>query len=462
MSVRSVLIILALITLALPVAASILEANQQEANEIARVQTLAALESHVVQSGTVIVTIPAVGTIEAEETARLGFLTSGQIEEIFVNPGDYIEAGTPLLRLKNRAQVIAFEQANLNYEVAVRQYEDLLVIDEDAIAIAEAILNSARGSYTSVADAVSPETITSAELQYEQAVIRLDAAQKARYEASSELTDEAITLLEAQIGEASFNAETARLRLENLRTSNAGELGAASARIAQAERELERARAGASEFELAQAQVSIDQASAQLDQAQLNYDRTILTAPFSGVIATIDVEIGQRVSAGLPIVNLVDVSPLRINGEIDEIDLRLVEQGLPAQVEVDALPNNILDARVTRLAAAGQNQNGVVSYDIELELNSVDTRIRPGMTAEANIIVEEINDVLTVPNRFIQFDRESGTFFVNILGADETLQQREVTIGTRGDDFTEIESGLQAGETVAFTPQVEVPAFLGG
>lgn len=462
MSVRRTLIILIIFTLAMPAVASVLRSNQQAADTVARVEALATLETYVVKQGTILVTIPAVGTIEAEETAGLSLLTSGQIEEIFVQPGDYVEAGTPLMRLKNRIQVIAYEQANLNYESAVRQYEDLLVVDDDEIAIAEANLNSARGSYTSVANAVSPEQLTAAQLQYEQAQVALDGAQKARYEASPELTDEALALLDARIGEASFNAEAARLRVENLGSSNSGELGAAGARIAQAERELERARTGASEFELAQAQIVIDQATAQLDQAHLAYDRTILTAPFTGVVATMDVEVGQRISAGIPLVNLVDITPLSISGKIDEIDLRLVQEGLYAQVEMDALPNMILDAEVTQLGTSGRNINGVVSYDIDLKLDTADARIRPGMTAEANIIVEQINDVLTVPNRFIQLDRDRSAFYVNILMPDDTLQQREVTIGTRGDDNTEILSGLQTGETIAFTPLVEVPAFLGG
>lgn len=462
MSVRRSLIILTIFTLAVPVVASTLRANQQAAEQNARIQAVAAMQTYAVQRGTVFVTIPAVGSIEAQETAGLSFLTSGQVEQILVQEGDYVEAGTPLVQLNNRAQVIAFEQANLNYETAVRQYEDLLVVDEDEIAIAEANLNSARGSYTSVANAVSPEDIAAAELQYQQRITALEGAQKARYEASPELSEEALALLDARIGAASFDAETARLRLEELRSSNNGELGAAGARIAQAERELERAKAGASEYDLAQAQIAIDQASAQLDQAQLNYDRTILTTPFAGFVTGLNIEVGQRVSAGVPLVQLVDVTPLSIVGEIDEIDVRAVEAGLPAQVEMDALPNTILAAEVIQLAAAGQEQNGRVSYEIRLQLNDMDGRIRPGMTAEANIIVQQIADVISVPNRYIQLDRERGAFFVNVLLPDDTLEVRDVTVGTRGDDTTEILSGVQLGEVLGFTPQTTTPASLFG
>lgn len=453
MSVRRSLIILTLFTLVMPVIVLTFRANQQTVEQTARVEALAAMQTYTVQRGTVFVTIPAVGMIEADQSAGLSFLTSGQIEQIFINEGDFVEAGTPLLQLKNRAQVIAFEQSNLNYETAVRQYQDLLVVDEDGIAVAEANLNSAQGSYSSVANAISPEDLTAAELQYQQAVVALDGAQKARYEASAELSEEAIVLLDAKIGAATFDAEMARLRLEELRSGNSGELGAAGARIAQAELELEQAQAGASEYELAQAQISIDQAATQLDQAQLSYDRTILIAPFDGVIANLNLAVGQRISAGMPLVELVDITPLSIVGEIDEIDIDAVAEGLSAQVEMDALPNRVLEAEVIDLASAGKEQNGRVSYAIRLQLNSADASIRPGMTAEANIIVQEIADVIAVPNRFIQLNRETGTFFVTVLMPDETLEIQDVIVGTRGDDYTEISSGIQLGQTLAFTPQ---------
>src|SRR6185503_2070403 len=187
--------------------------------------------------------------------------------EILVHDGDYVEAGTPLIQLKNRVQVIRFDQANLNYETAVRQYQDLTIVDENDLTVAEANLQSAQGQYSGVANAVSPETIQAAQLQYDQALVAVDGAQKARQNASPTLSDESIALLEAKVGEATFNAEIARLHLEDLQSSNSGELGAAGARINQAEQQLAQVKAGASQFDLDQAQVTIDQALMQLDQA---------------------------------------------------------------------------------------------------------------------------------------------------------------------------------------------------
>ena len=452
MSVRRSLIVLTILTLVLPVAVFWVSSQQQAAAVVDQMQTMAAMQTHNVQRGTVLVTIPAVGSIEPEEVAQLSFLVSGQVQDILVEEGYYVEAGEPLVQLKNRAQMIEYEQANLNHESAVRQYEDLLVIDEDDIALAEANLQAARSAYNGIASMVSSDDIAAAELRYQQALTALEGAEEARNEASPSLNEENRTLLEARVGEASFNAEAARLQLEELRRSNQGELGAAAARIRQAEREVERARAGANEFELQQAQIAIEQAEAQLDQAQLAYERTILNAPFAGVVSKVNVEVGQRVQSGVPVVQFVNINPINLTGEVDEIDLRQVTEGQPAFVEMDALPNVILDATVERLAPSGQSVNGLVSYKIDLQLDTLDDRIRPGMSAEANIIVQRLDEVLAVPNRFVQLDRENNSFYVNILMPDGTLQPREVAVGLRGDDQTEIISGLSAGDVVAFMP----------
>jgi HlyD family secretion protein len=453
MGVRRSLILLAIFSVLIPVGAFLMASQQAAKEEADRIETLEAMQTYSVQRGTVYVTVPAVGSIRADQVADLSFLASGQIESVLVKDGDYVEAGTPLIQLKNRAQVIRFGQANLNYESAVRQYEDLTTIDENDVLVAEANVQSAKGQYSGVASAVSPETLEAAELQYQQALVAVDGAQKARQNASPTLSDESLALLDAGIGEATFNAEIARLKVEELKTSNYGELGAAGARINQAEQQLAQVQAGASEFELAQAQITVDQAEMQLDQAQLNYDRTIMTAPFSGIVSGLSVEVGQRIGAGVPLLQLVDVAPMTLEGSIDEVDLSKVSQGMAAQVEMDALPNVLLDAQISQLAPSGTTQNGLVSYEINLQLNTVDNHIRPGMTAQANIIVQQEADVVLVPNRFIQIDRATGKTSVNILTADGTMQPREVTVGLRGDDYTEIQSGLRVDETVAFLPQ---------
>ena len=261
-------------------------------------------------------------------------------------------------------------------------------MDDDAVRIAEANVASARSAYSAVADAVSPEDINAAELQYQQALDALDGAQQARSVANpGVLGDEGIALLDAQVGEASFNAEIARLRLEDLHTANQGNLGAASASIHQAQAVLDQVKAGADSFSVEQVQNAINQATVALDQAELNYNRTLLTAPFDGVIISVNVEIGQRIAAGTPVTQLANISPLTLHAEINEADLPQISEGMDAQVHLDALPDESFEGVVTTIAPKSRDSGGITVYDIDIQLNTDDPRLRPGMSADADLIV---------------------------------------------------------------------------
>jgi len=412
----------------------------------------AQLQTYVVSRGHAARTIPAYGTLQAEEIIDLSFQVSGQVVEVLVEDGDQVRAGDALIRLDSRAQYASYAQANLNYELAVRQLEDLQTPDDDAIRQAQANLQAAQNAYTDVSHAVSDADIAAAELRSQQAQAALTAAEEARrYADPGRQSDEAIALLDAQIGEASFNAEIARRQLEELRTANQGELGAAGARIAQARTELERAQADPSDYELEQAQNTIEQAQIALDQARLSYERTMLTAPVDGIVANRGVGVGQRISAGATVLQLVDVTPISFKGEVDENDIQQVQIGLPAQIELDALPGQRFAGAVSWLAPLGRDEAGIVVYDVEIQLNTTDARVHPGMSADADIITNEVGDTLLVPPQFVQTDPASGRTFVDVLLADGKLQEREVTLGIRGDNSVEIVSGLREGEVIALT-----------
>lgn len=337
-----------------------------------------------------VTSVTASGSLQADQVANLSFLIAGQVTEIVVTEGEVVTAGQALIRLDGRQQYLAYQQANLSYGLAQVQYQDLRTVDDSDIRIAQANVASAQSAYAAVANAVTADDIAAAELRYQQAQEALQGAQDARRMANPSLIgDTGVSLLDAQIGEASFNAEIARLHLEDLRTASQPELGAAGARISQTQAQLEQVQAGASDYQLEQAQVSIDQAAVSLDQAEVIYDRTILTAPFDGVIASVNVEVGQRVAANTVALQLVDIEPLTLRGEVDEADIRLVQIGTAAQVSVDALPGMTFPGAVSRIAPESRNSGGVIVYDVDIQLNTSDARLRPGMSADATLTVPQ-------------------------------------------------------------------------
>ncbi|NWG15586.1 MAG: efflux RND transporter periplasmic adaptor subunit [Chloroflexi bacterium] len=459
MSVRRSLILLALLMFSLPALAFAFRTNTLRRGDPVRNWQI-----HSIQRGTVAVTVTAIGVIEADTTVKLSFVEMGRVAEVLVQPGEVVEAGDILARLADDNQRIAYEQAVLSLRLAELQKQALLEPPEEwEIRAAEANVASAQAAYTSILTAISDDEIRAAELRYQQALTAEADARSARVEADGGYPDEYYQILDAQIGAAAFNVEIARLQLEALRNpDNDDQLGLAGARIAQAQRELERLKAGPSPTEIDRADVAIRQAQVQVEQAELALNRRALTAPFSGLVSVVNLEEGVLIVAGQPVIELVDAAPLRLTVQVDEIDIRQIQTGMPADIELDALPGLAFPATLEQIALLGRNEEGIISYDVRLLLEAPDPRVRVGMTAEASIIVEDRQDVLVVPNNYIRLDRDTDQAFVNVLAPDGTLDEKAITLGLRGQETSEIVSGLAAGDIIVIDLASPGFEFLGG
>lgn len=458
MSVRRSIIVLALVTLALPIVVFALRANRS-----ADVSPSQNLQRYTVARGDVELTVTALGTVQADQVTRLSFASGGRVVELPVAVGAAVQAGDLLARLDDTAQQISYEQAALGLELARLRKEQLLAgADEFQIRAAEASVESAQGAVNAILNAVSDEDLRAAELQYQQAQQALEDATQARATAAGGQSDATYALLDARVGQASFNAEIARLQLEQLRNGSAPDLNAAYARVTQAQRELERLLAGPAQADLDRADAQIAQAQLQVDDAQMGLDRLRLTAPFDGVMTAISAEIGSLAAPGLPVVEIADLQPLRLTVQVDEIDVRQIEAAMPARVQVDALPGVTLAATLERIALVASNDNGIVNYDVRVRLDEGDPRVRVGMTAEAAVVVQSRQDALVVPNQYIRLDRARNQAFVNRLNEDDTLREVEVTLGLQGEASSEVVGGLDEGDIIAINLAGDAIPGLGG
>jgi HlyD family secretion protein len=239
-------------------------------------------------------------------------------------------------------------------------------------------------------------------------------------------------------------------------------MASAAARAAAAQAELERVQAGPTETQIRNAQVAVDRANTDLNQAAQELAKFLLTAPFDGLVAQVNVEEGSLVSPGLPVVQFVDLNPLRVSVDVDEIDIRSIRDGMPAAVKVDALSDLELSATIERIALVGSNSEGIITYPVEVALTGSDPRVRPGMTSEAEVVVDSRADVLVVPNQYIRLDRRANTAFVNLLQSDGTLREIQVTLGLQGAQSSEVVSGLAAGDVIAASTSGQPLSFFGG
>jgi len=456
MPIRRTLIFYAVVVIAAPIAWFYLQANPGAVGGGGAPGgggggNTPAFQYHVVQRGEVISVVSAVGEIEADEIVDMSFTVPGRVSEVFVSEMDYVEAGDLLMRVENDDQRIAYDQAVLNLEIAEIDLADLTgPPDADEVRIAEANVEAAEESLRGAGSPANAGEIAAADLQVEQAEAALDAAIERRVYGGDFEYEEQVDLADAQIGEATFNLEIARLRSQDLRSGDWASAEAARASLVQAEAELARVLAGPTDLAVEQQQARVDQAMAQLDSAELALSKTEIRAPFDGFVGEVLVEPGALVQPGVPVAVMVDVDPLSVTVQVDEIDIGQIEPGMPVRVEVDALPNEALDAELEKIALTGaQTAGGIVNYDAEVELEETNPLVRVGMTAEANIIVAQETDVIVVPNSYIRLDRRANEAFVQVVGEDNEIEERQISLGLRGEDFSEVTDGLEVDDIIA-------------
>jgi RND family efflux transporter MFP subunit len=176
----------------------------------------------------------------------------------------------------------------------------------------------------------------------------------------------------------------------------------------------------------------------------------MVTAPFAGVVTDVHVSPGEQAS-GL-VVEMIATDGLEVILSVDEIDVGRLALGQPAIITLETWPDVELASEITAIAPQANTANGVVSYDVHLELPETELPLLVGMTANADLLVDKRENVLLVPNAAIHPDRTNGTFSVTLVRTDdqgnvETVPS-EVTIGANDSQHTQIIGGLTEGDEV--------------
>ena len=329
--------------------------------------------------------ISALGSVEANQVAGLQFQTTGTVAGVYVEVGDYIQAGEVLADVDATDQWSSYHQALLNLESANIAMQKLLQPpSESDLAVAQANVTSAQASYNSVANATSETDLNAAQMKYDQALAQLQALQDERAHMNG--TDEQIALAEAKIGSASFNAEIARLQLEKLQTPNSSALWSASLRIQQAQLQLDQLQEPPAQSDINSAQLAIDRAQQTVLNAQTTLQQTQLIAPVSGYVTAVNITSGASVAQSTVALEISDTSNLQMTVPINELDIGKVTEGAAVTIQLDALPDLNIPGTVQHVGwIASTSSDGIVTYDVQVVLNTDDPRVRIGMTGEVTI-----------------------------------------------------------------------------
>jgi len=192
-----------------------------------------------------------------------------------------------------------------------------------------------------------------------------------------------------------------------------------------------------------------DAARLALDQARKQLDKTVLTAPFDGIISAVNVKEGANVGVNTAICRLVDPTQVQMKGLVDEGDVGKLKVGQEAVITLDAVPGVELKGKLTFISPVATIQSGIVYYQVIASVEpSGNVVLRDGMTASASVVLEKRTGVLLVSRRAISGTGRERYVDVIVDEATGRTERRTVTTGMSDDDNIEVKSGLKAGEKV--------------
>ena len=193
-----------------------------------------------------------------------------------------------------------------------------------------------------------------------------------------------------------------------------------------------------------------------LQDAMNNYT---ITAPISGTIIEKDAKAGDAVKAGDTLCIVYDLSYLEMNINVDELQISSISVGQKVQITADAVPDKTYVGTVTRVSMKGASNGGTTTYPVSIRIDDTDG-LRPGMNANAEIVVAKADNALVVPNAavvrgsyvLVTKDSPSAANADTAIEAPEGFVYVPVKTGVSDDDYTQIVSGIQEGDTIGYDP----------
>lgn len=466
-----------------------------------------------VERGNLRNTVTATGTLQAVTTVQVGSQASGTISALMADFNSLVKKGQVIAQLDPSVAQAQVQQARAN----LAQARAGLIQSRAAVNNSKAGVSDAQARALAANSTVQNQKAGVSSAQANVAVLKAqrDDALSLMRQQESLVNAGVISRRDFETAETAFRAADARYQQAEAQLSQAklAEQSAASAGVAQSQAQVDQAQSQVqqSQASVAQAQAQVEQATAALRLAEVNLEHTTITSPIDGVVVSRDVNVGQTVAASLSAPTLFtianDLTQMQVIANIDQADIGLVEQAKSVKFTVDAFPTAEFDGKIQQMRLNPQNVQNVVTYNVVIDVNNPEQKLKPGMTANLVITIDERNNVLKVPNAALRFtpqdragrrgtgagqrqNRQSGggndggansggnganvgnnsaqgnggerrfapptapviagqTRVVWVMGADGNLQRRRITVGLTDGSATEVVDGdLREGELV--------------
>lgn len=206
---------------------------------------------------------------------------------------------------------------------------------------------------------------------------------------------------EAEVERLKVSLEDAQKRLERTRELASRNL------VPKTELEAAEVAVKAAESQLRSALASKSQSEAAVNQAQVNLEHSIITSPIDGIVISRPVDVGQTVAASMNSPTLfeiaADLAQMKLTANIDEAEVSKIRPGQPVRFRVDAYPTDVFTGTVRQVRLQPIVQQNVVTYATVIDVPNPELKLKPGMTAQVQIEVARVEDVLKVPNAALRF-----------------------------------------------------------
>jgi HlyD family secretion protein len=405
--------------------------------------------------------VGATGTVRANQTALLPWQTSGTVGQVRVKAGDSVEAGELLAALEPTSVAQSIILARADLVDAQKALDDLMQSRVAAGQTEVAMLDAKKAlddAQTKV-DSYKYKRATQAQLENAKANLILaqdqlneafDIYQKYKnYPPESPRRAQAYTTYYAAVkardnAQSNLNWLTGGPSPEDVSQADA-DLALAQAQYDDAVRAWNRLKDGPNADDVAAAQARVDAIQATLATARID-------SPFAGTVTDVAPLKGDLVSPGEQAFRIDDLKHLFVEVPVSEVDINNIKIGQPVTLTFDAISGKQYSGQVSDVAQVGTVSQGAVDFTVTVELTDPDPEVRPGMTAAVTVTVQQLNDVLTIPNRAVRFVNGDRVVYVLRNGA---LEPVKIELGASSDLYSEVTGGgLKVGDSIVLNPPV--------
>jgi len=345
---------------------------------------------------------PLTGTVLPVTSVSMSTLIAGQLEEVKIEEGDVVNRGDLLARLRDVEAKIDVQEAEAALEKARRELQKQK--------------SGSRGQ----------------EIKSRQA----EAAEKKAV----------MQRLKREL-ERAENLFSKGIINQSQRDSAEADYKAALSQYESAVANLDLTVEGSRAEDIAMAQAEVTMREAILARKQQVLKDTRITAPISGAIVKKYVEVGEWLSAGGKIADIMDFSTVKISVDVPEREIQSVKIGINAEISVDAYPGQVFTGTVTQIVPAASVNNR--TFPVLIQIVNTDLKLKPGMFARVNLILSEDSHTVLVPKDALLTDKDGKKYL--FVARNNTAHRVDVETGVTDGNYIEVKGDVKIGELVIVT-----------